>query len=126
MEGLADDDVIGNFGLRAGGAASLEIDRADRDLGTAPEAMILATADNTGAGGIPAPEELPVLYRGFTGEESTIARADIVLTPTAEGGAVFSVGSIGWCCALSHNGYRNNVARITKNVLSRFLDPAPI
>jgi hypothetical protein len=126
MEGLADDEVIGNFGLRAGGAASLEIDRADRDLGTAPEAMILATADNTGAGGIPAPEELPVLYRGFTGEESTIARADIVLTPTAEGGAVFSVGSIGWCCALSHNGYRNNVARITKNVLSRFLDPAPI
>ncbi|MBX3454190.1 LamG domain-containing protein [Ferrovibrio sp.] len=126
MNGLAEDEVIGNFGLRAGGAAALEIDRADRDLGTAPQAMILATADNTGAGGIPAPEELPVLYRGFSGEESNISRADIVLTPTADGGAVFSVGSIAWCCALSHKGYDNNVARITKNVLSRFLDPAPI
>lgn len=126
MEGLAPGEVIGNFGLRLGGAAGLEIDRADHDLGTSPAAMILATADRTGQGGIPTPEELPALYRGFTGEESTIARADIVLTPTARGGAVFSVGSIAWCCSLSHNGYNNNVARITGNVLRRFLEPAEI
>ena len=41
------------------------------------------------------------------------------------GGAVFSTGSIAWCGSLSHNGYDNNVARITGNVLRRFLDPTP-
>ena len=34
----------------------------------------------------------------------------------AAGGAVFSTGSIAWCGSLSHNGYDNNVARITGNV----------
>jgi N,N-dimethylformamidase len=38
---------------------------------------------------------------------------------------VFSTGSIAWCGSLSHNGYANNVARITGNVLRRFLDPTP-
>jgi N,N-dimethylformamidase len=33
---------------------------------------------------------------------------------------VFSVGSIAWAGSLSHDGYRNNVARITGNVLRRF------
>ena len=44
---------------------------------------------------------------------------------TAAGGAVFSTGSIAWCGSLSHNRYDNNVARITGNVIRRFLDPAP-
>ena len=42
-----------------------------------------------------------------------------------EGGAVFSISSIAWCGSLSHDGYANNVSRITENVLRRFLDPAP-
>lgn len=122
FKGVGEDEVIGNFGLRLGGAAGLEIDRADRTLGSPPEMLLLATADRTGPGGIPAPEELPVLYRGFSGEESSVARADMVLFRTASGGAVFSVGSIAWCCALSHNGYDNNVSTITGNVLRRFLE----
>ncbi len=126
FEGIERDEVIGNFGLRLGGAAGLEIDRADHSLGSPPNIVVLATADRTGPGGVPAPEELPVLYRGFSGEESRLARADMVFFPTAAGGAVFSVGSIAWCCALSHNGYRNNVSQITANVLRRFLDPAPL
>ena len=44
---------------------------------------------------------------------------------TPRGGAVFSTSSIAWAGALSHNDYNNNVARITRNVLERFLDPAP-
>jgi N,N-dimethylformamidase len=35
---------------------------------------------------------------------------------------VFSVGSIAWAGSLSHHAYRNNVSRITQNVLMRFLD----
>jgi hypothetical protein len=41
------------------------------------------------------------------------------------GQAVLSTGSIAWCGSLSHNGYANNVARITANVLRRFIDPTP-
>jgi N,N-dimethylformamidase len=37
------------------------------------------------------------------------------------GGAVFSSGAISWCGSLSHNGYDNNVSRITENVLRKFL-----
>ena len=38
------------------------------------------------------------------------------------GGAVFSVGSISWNSCLSYNGGDNNVARITENVLRRFME----
>ena len=34
-------------------------------------------------------------------------------------------GSIAWAGALSHNSYDNNVARITGNVLRRFIDDTP-
>jgi N,N-dimethylformamidase len=125
FEGIGADEAIGNFGLRLGGAAGLEIDRADRTLGSPPDMMLLATADRTGVGGVPTPEEMPAMYRGFTGEENALVRADMVFFPTAKGGAVFSTGSIAWCCALSHMGYENNVSRITGNVLRRFLDPSP-
>ena len=38
---------------------------------------------------------------------------------------MFSVGSITYCGSLSHNGYDNNISRITRNVLDRFVDPGP-
>ena len=41
------------------------------------------------------------------------------------GGAVFSTGSISYAGALAHNDYDNEIARITGNVLGRFLDPEP-
>ena len=44
---------------------------------------------------------------------------------TDHGGAVFSVGSIAWAGSLSHDGYDNNVSRVTANVLRRFDDPTP-
>ncbi len=52
-------------------------------------------------------------------------RADIVFYETPGGGAVFSVGSISWFGALARNGYDNDVARLTANVVERFADPAP-
>ena len=54
-----------------------------------------------------------------------LVRADMVFYETPEGGAVFSVGSISWFGALARNAYENDVARITSNVLERFLDPTP-
>jgi N,N-dimethylformamidase len=49
----------------------------------------------------------------------------MVFFETTAGGAVFSTGSIGWAASLAHAGYSNEVARITANVLRRFIDPTP-
>jgi N,N-dimethylformamidase len=125
FEGIGSDDRIGDFGLRLGGAAGLEIDRADRTLGSAPNLLILATANQFGSGGLPTPEEFRTTHRGLTGDQNAQVRADIVFFETLAGGAVFATGSIAWCCALSHMNYDNNVSRLTGNVLRRFLDPKP-
>jgi N,N-dimethylformamidase len=49
----------------------------------------------------------------------------MVFFETPNGGAVFSTGSIAYAGSLSANGYDNNIARLTTNVLRRFADPAP-
>jgi len=49
----------------------------------------------------------------------------MVFFETPSGGAAFATGSIACAGSLSHDDYRNNVAQISRNVLSRFLDPAP-
>jgi N,N-dimethylformamidase len=59
------------------------------------------------------------------GTTNPLVRADLVFFETAGGGAVFSVGSMAWVGALPHNGYDNNVARVTSNVLARFADAEP-
>lgn len=125
FRGVGAEERIGDFGLRLGGAAGLEIDRADRTLGSPPNLLLLATANQFGSGGLPTPEEIRTTHRGLTGEQNARVRADIVFFETDRGGAVFATGSIAWCCALSHNGYDNNVSRVTDNVLRRFLDPRP-
>ena len=54
-----------------------------------------------------------------------LVRADMTFFETPAGGAVFSASSISWSAALPCQGFDNNVARITGNVLRRFLDPEP-
>jgi N,N-dimethylformamidase len=116
FDGVAPDDEIGSFGLVMDGAAGDEVDRADRELGTPPEAIVLATSGALPYYGV-ALEDSRVFRGGHALGE---ARADMVLLEAPNGGAVFSAGSISWCGALSHNNYENNVSRITHNVLSRF------
>ncbi|HYB42949.1 MAG TPA: N,N-dimethylformamidase beta subunit family domain-containing protein, partial [Candidatus Methylomirabilis sp.] len=110
FEGIGADEVIGDFGLIGGGAAGLELDRADRLLGTPPHALVLATSK----GGhtdiyLVVPEEVLATYPGLGGEENELVRADMVFFETPGGGAVWSTSSIAWSGSLSHNGYRNNV-----------------
>ena len=121
FEGVAEDEPIGDFGLIGGGAAGIEVDRAEPALGTPPHALILASSEAQHSDRYrTAIEEL--LLNGFetSGTTSDMVRADMVYFETPAGGAVFSTGSIAWCGALSHNGYDNAVSRITHNVLSRF------
>ena len=51
--------------------------------------------------------------------------ADMVFFELPTGGAVFSVGSMTYVGSLPVDGYRNTLARLTTNVLRRFMDPAP-
>ena len=41
------------------------------------------------------------------------------------GGAVFSTGAIAYAGSLAYNGYDNDLARLTTNVLRRFVDDTP-
>lgn len=126
MKGIGKDEKIGDFGLIGGGAAGLEIDRADRMLGTPPGAYVLASSEDHTDIYLVVCEELLINYPGLGGQENDLVRADIVYFPTSNGGGVFSTSSIAWSGSLSHNGYNNNVSRMTKNVLDRFASNKPV
>ena len=120
-----ENEVIGDFGLSGGGAAGLELDAVNHGLGTPPHTLILASSERHTDLYLMTPEDLDDPVPGLGGTEAEIIRADMVFFETLKGGAVFSTGSIAWAGALSHNDYDNDVARITANVLNRFLDAAP-
>ncbi|MEZ5232928.1 MAG: DUF6605 domain-containing protein [Acidimicrobiales bacterium] len=116
-----DEEVIGDFGV-GGGASGQEIDRYDPRLGSPPHAAVLATSFGHSAEMLRTKEEF--LATAILANDTNI-RSDLVFFEVPNGGAVFSVGSIAWYGALAHRGYDNNVARITTNVIRRFLDPTP-
>ncbi len=124
FEGIGAEERIGDFGS-LGGAAGLELDIADPALGTPPHALVVARSVEHSNVYAVTPEELISAQPGTDGIEHPKVRADMTFFETPGGGAVFSTGSIAWASALAHNSYANNVARITANVLRRFLDPAP-
>ena len=120
------DRILGDFGLSGGGAAGFELDRVDHRLGSPPNTLILATSEQHGDTFVVVPEELLTHISTWPGEPpEALIRSDMAFFETGRGGAVFSVGSITYCGSLSHDGYDNNISRITRNVLDRFIDPAP-
>ena len=123
FEGVGDDELIGDFGTLLGGAAGVELDGANRKLGTPPHALVVARSEGHSQLYFLTPEETPFHHPVMSGAENTRVRADLLFYETANGGGVFTTGSISWCASLAHNDYDNNVARITGNVLKRFLDP---
>ncbi|WZB64428.1 N,N-dimethylformamidase beta subunit family domain-containing protein [Achromobacter xylosoxidans] len=125
FEGIADDERIGDFGLVGNGAV-----RAGAGSCRSPAGQ---PAEHAGAGVLDRPfRHLP---GGGRGNPHQLPRHRRHRQPAGEGGpgllrdggggAVFSTGSIAWAGSLSHNGYDNNVSRIMRNVLNRFLDPEP-
>jgi N,N-dimethylformamidase len=115
-------ETIGDFPslMLRHGAAGYEIDRADAALGTPPHALVLATATGFSDSYQHVVEELKESDSQQGGTVSPLVRADMVYFEGQNGGAVFSVGSIAWCSALSFNEGDNDVSRITGNVLRRF------
>lgn len=119
-----DDEIIGDFGLLQGGAAGYEIDRFDLDRGSPPHALVLARSEgHSNVYDLMVASIVDVLPNRDPAAPEPI-RADLVFFETSGGGAVFSVGSIAWSGSLGWNGYDNNVATVTRNVLTRFADPA--
>ncbi|KPF89511.1 N,N-dimethylformamidase beta subunit family domain-containing protein [Novosphingobium sp. AAP93] len=121
VEGVT-GDLIGAHGARGGGAASEEIDRWDPALGSPPHALVLASSEGHGPDMLKVNEEFSATMPYL---QDADVRADLTFFETQGGGAVFSTGSIGWAGALATDGFDNDVARITGNVLGRFRDPAP-
>lgn len=111
---------FGAFGLCGGGAAGLEIDRADPALGTPSNVIVLGTSKRHTDIYLMTPEDLLDPTPDMTGTQSEAVRSDMVYFSNARGGAVFSVGSIAWPGAMAWNGYNNEVSRLTRNVLNRF------
>jgi N,N-dimethylformamidase len=120
FDGVGTDEVIGGFGRVLGGAAGDEIDRMDPLLGSPPSTLLLASSFDHNQSYQLCIEEMNQTVPDHDGTSNPLVRADMVYVPGANGGAVFSVGSINWVGSLDFNGDENNVSRITENVLRRF------
>ena len=108
------------------GAVGFEIDRADTRLGTPEHALVLASATQLDDGYQNTVEEVGLMSAVNGGSTSPNVRADMVFFETAQDGAVFAVGSIGWCASLSANQYQNSISRITENVVRAFGSEGPL
>jgi N,N-dimethylformamidase len=118
-----DPETFGTSGAIGGGAVGQELDRYDRDLGTPHDALLLATSEGLTEGYQRCVEEVLFTVPGTDARCDPYVRADVVYHVKAGGGAVFAAGSIAWTGAL---GVDRHVSRITRNVLARFVDPAPL
>lgn len=120
FKGIENEEKLGDFGLVGGGAAGLELDIYDTELGTPDHAVILASSENHNSTYMQVAEELHFNLPGMGGEENPRVRADIVYYETPNDGAVFSTSSIAYCGSLSHNNYDNNISKLTENILRTF------
>ncbi|MGE3873549.1 MAG: N,N-dimethylformamidase beta subunit family domain-containing protein [Parvibaculaceae bacterium] len=119
--GRAPGRAFGAFGLSGGGAAGMEIDRADFALGTPSQALILGSSRRHTDIYLMTPEDMLDPTPDMSGTQTEAIRADLVYFETANDGAVFSTGSIAWAGAMAWNRYDNEVAQMTWNVLKRFM-----
>ncbi len=111
---------IGDYGLSGGGAAGFELDSTSIIEGSPVTYTLLATSEGHGAGFGPAGDAL--LSHTMSRDRKDVAsliKAEMIFFDTGWGGSVFSVGSITWCGALSHDGYRNDVSTVMRNYLTR-------
>ena len=123
FEGV-DSDIIGDFGA-SGGAAGEELDSCDLRLGSPAHTLVLASSENHSPAYQPANDMVTVPHLGTGAMFNAAVKADMVFFECPNGGAVFSTGSIAYAGALAHNDCDNDIARLTGNVLRRFVDPKP-
>lgn len=108
-----DGDVLGAHGRLGGAVVGQEWDQADAAMGTPEHALVVARSRGHS-----------MVSRRF-GAVKARNHAEMVFFETDGGGAVFTVATMAWCGSLADDAYDNDVARLTGNVLGRFLDPTP-
>jgi N,N-dimethylformamidase len=119
-------EVFGDFGLALGGAAGLETERYDLELGTPPHTKLLASSTSWSDNYASVHEDILFNHPGTLGTQSETVRADMTYFTTANNGAVFSTGSIAWMSALPSFDFENNVSQIMANVLDAFIKPGAL
>ncbi|MEZ5792697.1 MAG: DUF6605 domain-containing protein [Nitratireductor sp.] len=120
FKGIGEREPIGDFGLAAGGAAGVELDRYELGLGTPPHTMLLASSWGHSDNYPLVSEEVTYAFPGRGGTQDAQVRGDMIYFTTPNNGAVFAAGSIAWSQALPCNGGENNVAVVMRNVLDAF------
>ncbi len=120
FQGIGDDEMIGDFGHILGGAAGDELDAADYDNGTPPNARILMSSRHNDTY-YPFLETVTQVEPNVSGPNNPNVRSDVVFIDTGTGGKILSAGSICWAGALAWNGYDNNVATLCTNALRNFM-----
>jgi N,N-dimethylformamidase len=118
-------EILGNFGVLQGGAAGLEIDAVDPRLGTPPHALVVARSEHHSNTYELVAEEVLIPHGATDAVINANIHADMVFFETANGGAVFSTGSIAYAGSLAWNRFDSNLFRLTTNVLNRFKEPTP-
>ena len=126
MAGIGAEERIGDFGIDKGGAAGLELDWYDPNLGSPAWAHVVASSEGHSRLMLEVKENISLTLPYMGGDLDESVRADILYFKTRSDGAVFSTSSIAWCGALSHNNYDNNVSRIMKNVVDMFTSDTPL
>jgi N,N-dimethylformamidase len=122
FEGV-DAETFGRSGWWGGGASGWEIDRSDADLGTPVQTWWLARSEGHAESMLRTKEELLSYIAPF---KDAKARSDVALVPVGSGD-VFAVGSMTWIGSLHGPSTEvSDVAKITANVIRRFLDPTPL
>ena len=116
------DEIIGDFGHLQGGAAGIEIDATDESLGTPQTTIILARSERHSNTYELAGEEVLTPHGATDAILENRIRSEIVLLFTHRGGAIFSVGSIAYAGSLNWNFFDNNIAKLTENILYKFVD----
>ncbi|RQG94179.1 N,N-dimethylformamidase beta subunit family domain-containing protein [Natrarchaeobius chitinivorans] len=120
-----DAETFGRDGFITGAAAGQEMDRYDRTLGSPEDAFVLASSEGHSVYARRLIDENQSPKPFLDGPTSAAVRADMVYFRTG-GGAVFSTGSMAWLGSLPVNGFDNDVARITGNVLEAFAADEPL
>jgi N,N-dimethylformamidase len=105
------------------GAAGFELDRVDHELGTPTGTFVLASSRHGDYSDSyqHVIEETMMANSLQGGPVNPKVKADLVIVPYPNGGAVFSTGSIAWSGGLAVLDYESDVAKVTRNVLEAFL-----
>jgi len=118
---IPEGQLLGENGF-GGPASGDEIDRFDLGLGSPSNTVMLATSTGHSDEFGLMPEECGFPMINTLGTQTDRVRSNMTIYETSGGGHVFSVGSMNWYNALGWDGYSNNIAMLTENLIRGFTE----